>query len=245
MKSSAQLKILIIIPAYNEEKSISTLIHEIQTHCSQADILVVNDHSHDQTESSAVAAGAQVVTLPFNLGIGGAVQTGYKIAAELDYDIAVQVDGDGQHDPRFLPQLLAPLIEGKLDFSIGSRFLIQDDSFKSTFLRRVGIRFFCRLLKLMTGLYLTDPTSGFRACGKNLIQQYAQYYPIDFPEPEAIKIARRYGARIGEVAVQMRERQGGQTSIRYLSTLYYMIKVTMAILIDALKQKPEEVRHAA
>lgn len=237
-------KILIIIPAYNEEKAIHGLIAEIRSAAPFADILVINDHSQDQTEAQALNAGADVITLPFNLGIGGAVQTGYKTAAELNYDIAIQLDGDGQHDPRYLAELIRPITENKLDLCIGSRFLLHDSSFKSTAIRRIGIAFFRKLLGLMTGLDLTDPTSGFRACNRKLICQFAEYYPIDFPEPEAIKMARRLNARVGEVAVQMRERQGGQSSIRYFATLYYMLKVTLAILIDALKKKPKESRHA-
>ena len=237
-------KILIIVPAYNEEKNIAHLISEIRSTAFFADILIINDCSKDNTESEALKAGADVVTLPFNLGIGGAVQTGYKVAAEGNYDIAIQVDGDGQHDPRYLKDLIRPLIENQMDLCIGSRFLIQDNSFKSTWTRRLGIRFFCGLLKWMTGLYLTDPTSGFRACNRRLICRFAEYYPIDFPEPEAIKMARRHHARIGEIPVQMRERRGGQSSIRFLSTFYYMLKVTLAILIDTLKKKPETSPHA-
>lgn len=237
-------KVLVIIPAYNEEKAIAGLISEIRSQAPFADILVVNDHSRDRTEAEATRAGAEVVTLPFNLGIGGAVQTGYKIAAEEGYDVAVQLDGDGQHDPRYLAELVRPILEQKLDLCIGSRFLIHDDSFKSTFTRRIGIHFFRRLLQGMTGLHLTDPTSGYRACSAKLIRRYAKYYPVDFPEPEAIKIARRYGAKVGEMSVRMRERHGGQSSIRYLSTIYYMFKVTLAIFIDAFKKKTPEDSHA-
>lgn len=239
-----QPKILIIIPAFNEEKAIAGLITEIRSCFPVAHILVVNDHSRDRTEAAAVSAGADVVTLPFNLGIGGAVQTGYKIAAENGYDVAVQLDGDGQHDPRYLDVLTRPILENKLDLCIGSRFMTQDASFKSTYARRIGIRFFRGLLKLMTGLYLTDPTSGFRAAGPKLIHRFAEYYPVDFPEPEAIKMARRHGSRIGEIPVQMRERLGGQSSIRYFATFYYMIKVTLAILIDALKKKTGDKNNA-
>jgi glycosyltransferase involved in cell wall biosynthesis len=237
-------KVLIIIPAHNEEKAIAALISEIRLKAAFADILIINDCSKDNTELEAIRAGADVVTLPFNLGIGGAVQTGYQVAADLGYDIAVQIDGDGQHDPHYLKDLIRPLLENEMDLCIGSRFLIHDKSFKSTWTRRIGIRFFCGLLRGMTGLYLTDPTSGFRACNRQLINRFAEYYPIDFPEPEAIKMARRYHARIGEISVQMRERQGGQSSIRYLATLYYMLKVTLAILIDAFKKKPEPSHHA-
>jgi len=235
-------KILVIIPAYNEGASIRNLIEEIHQKAAEVEILVVNDHSRDNTASEAALGGAQVVTLPFNLGIGGAVQTGYKIAAANRYDIAIQLDGDGQHDPRFIPALIQPLLEDQLDFSIGSRFLIHDQSFKSTLLRRIGITFFRGLLRIMTGLHLTDPTSGFRACNRSMIAKFAAYYPVDFPEPEALKMAKRLRARIGEVPVQMRARQGGQSSIRYFATLYYMLKVTLAILIDALK--PRSNSHA-
>jgi len=237
-------KVLVIIPAYNEEKSIARLIAEIRSAAPFVDILVINDHSRDDTEAQALSAGADVITLPFNLGIGGAVQTGYKAAAEMNYDIAIQLDGDGQHDPRYLADLIRPIADHRLDLCIGSRFLLHDTSFKSTALRRVGIGFFRKLLQWMTGLYLTDPTSGFRACNRKLLLQFAEYYPIDFPEPEAIKMARRHNARVGEIAVKMRERQGGQSSIRYFATLYYMLKVTFAILIDALKKKPKESRYA-
>ncbi len=231
-------KILLIIPALNEAGSIGRLLEEIKTTFPQADRVVINDGSSDLTAEEALKTGTCVANLPFNLGIGGAVQTGYQIAHEQGYDIAVQVDGDGQHDPKLILSLITPILEDKLDLCIGSRFLDHDaSSFRSTAARRFGIRFFCHLLKLLTGLYLTDPTSGFRATGKKLNGIFAAYYPVDFPEPEAIKIAKRRGMRIGEVPVQMRERRSGRSSIRPLATLYYMIKVTFAILIDLLKKK--------
>lgn len=231
-------KILIIIPALNEGGSIGKLIHEIRAVEPPADILVVNDGSTDSTEEEAQKAGAWVASLPFNLGIGGAVQTGYQIAQALDYDIAIQVDGDGQHIPTYLKELIQPVRDGNLDLCIGSRFLDkQSDAYRSTFVRRLGIRFFSRLLGFLTGFYATDPTSGFRAAGKKLIRIFSDYYPIDFPEPEAIKIAKRHGARVGEIPVRMRQRQEGHSSIRYFATFYYMIKVSLAILIDSLKEK--------
>lgn len=232
------LKILIIIPALNEGGSIGKLISEIRSLFADADLLVVNDGSSDTTEEEAIKAGALVASLPFNLGIGGAVQTGYQIAHAYGYDIAVQIDGDGQHNPLDLPRLIEPISKNILDLCIGSRFLDKkSDAYRSTFVRRLGIRFFCRLLGLLTGLYVTDPTSGFRAVGKKLIRIFADYYPVDFPEPEAIKIAKRYHARVGEIPVRMRERLQGHSSIRYFATFYYMIKVTLAILIDTLKKK--------
>jgi glycosyltransferase involved in cell wall biosynthesis len=230
-------KILIIIPAYNEGASIGQFLAEITSVFPQADKVVINDGSCDNTEEEALKTATRVASLPCNLGIGGAVQTGYQIALEHGYDVAVQLDGDGQHDPAYLKAVLEPVINGKLDFCIGSRFLDKDaPSFRSTPIRRIGILFFCGLLGTLTGLPLTDPTSGFRAVGRKLIERFAAYYPVDFPEPEAIQIARRHGARIGEVPVRMRERQGGRSSIRYLATLYYMVKVTLAILIDTLKK---------
>lgn len=230
-------KILIIIPAFNEAGSIGKLIKEIHSSILQADLVIINDGSWDRTEEEALKAGAFVASLPHNLGIGGAVQTGYQIAADEDYDVAVQIDGDGQHDPAYTAQLIQPILNGTLDFCIGSRFLNESSgAYRSTWARRAGIRFFCRLLGFSTGLLLTDPTSGFRAVGKKLIRSFATYYPVDFPEPEAVKIAKRQGARIGEIPVRMRERQGGQSSIRSLATLYYMTKVTLAILIDSLKK---------
>lgn len=230
-------KILIIVPAFNEVKSIGALIKEIRDAIPQADLVVINDGSQDNTEEKALEAGVLVASLPHNLGIGGAVQTGYQIALEGNYDVAVQIDGDGQHNPIYAAQLIQPISEGKLDLCIGSRFLDTHlTTYRSTWIRRFGIRFFCQFLGLLTGLHLTDPTSGFRAAGKSLIRSFAAYYPVDFPEPEAIKIAKRQGARVGEISVRMRERQSGRSSIRYLVTLYYMAKVTLAILIDSLKK---------
>lgn len=230
-------KVLIAIPALNEDKSIRRTVEEIRALHSDFTIVVVNDGSSDNTAKEAEAAGALVISHPFNLGIGGAVQTGYKMADRDNYDIMIQMDGDGQHDPRYLCSVLAPVLDGKLDLAVGSRFLAGGSDFKSTAARRIGIRFFVFLLGTLTGVHLTDPTSGFRATGKTLIHRFAEYYPIDFPEPEAIKIARRFGARVGEVPVNMRSRQGGKSSIRYLATLYYMLKVTFAILLDSLKRK--------
>lgn len=231
-------KILIIIPAFNEAGAIARLLEEIRTAFPHADRIVINDGSRDLTEEKASESGTLVATLPFNLGIGGAVQTGFQVARDENYDIAIQIDGDGQHDAGYIRDLVKPILEEKLDLCIGSRFLENPPgAYQSTFARRVGIRFFGSLLGLLTGLYLTDPTSGFRATGKKLIQIFADFYPIDFPEPEAIAIAKRHGAKIGEIPVQMRGRQDGRSSIRHLATLYYMVKVTFAILIDLLKKK--------
>jgi len=230
-------KVLIIVPAYNESRAIRITVRDLKRMYPAYDVLVINDGSIDDTERQAESAGARVVSLPYNLGIGGAIQTGYQVAHAESYDATIQIDGDAQHDPVFLNDVLSPVLKGELDLCVGSRFLSEASTFKSTFMRRLGIRFFASLLRGLTGTNLTDPTSGFRATSKPLIQHFSEYYPIDFPEPEAIKMAKRFSLRVGEVPVNMRKRLGGVSSIRYLSTLYYMIKVTFAILIDSLKSK--------
>jgi glycosyltransferase involved in cell wall biosynthesis len=229
--------VLIIIPAFNEAANIERTVREVLAQTVPVTVLVINDGSVDRTAEIAAQAGAKVLDLPFNLGIGGAVQTGYRYAHENGYDIAVQVDGDGQHDPAYLPQLIDPILRGRADMCVGSRFLENSAGFRSSFSRRVGIRFFHVLIRLLTGLTITDPTSGLRACGRKLIELYAQYYPQDFPEPEAIVVARRMGAKIIELPVVMRARKGGKSSIGKRKSIYYMIKVTLAILLHMIKDR--------
>jgi glycosyltransferase involved in cell wall biosynthesis len=228
-------KILIIVPAYNEEGNIRNTIKEILSLDLTTSIIVVNDGSGDNTEEEARSAGAQVLSLPFNLGIGGAVQTGFIFAKEHSFDIAVQVDGDGQHDVSYVPQLIEPLLRDEADMTVGSRFLPPYLGYQSSFIRRIGIDFFAQLISFITQYKVTDPTSGFRAYNKKMINIFAEYYPQDFPEPEAISVGGRYQARITEIPVQMRKRTSGNSSIRYFKSLYYMIKVTFAILLDKLK----------
>jgi hypothetical protein len=229
-------KILIIIPAYNESGRVDKVVVQLRARFPAFDLLVIDDASSDTTAQEARRAGAQVVSLPFNLGIGGAVQTGFQYARGNRYDIAIQVDADGQHDPGSILDIARPVIAGELDLCIGSRFTAGKENFKSSFLRRIGIRFFVHLIGALTGARLTDPTSGFRAYGKKAIDLFAAYYPIDFPEPESIVIAKRHQARIGEVPALMHPRQGGNSSIRYLKTAYYMIKVTLAIMLCTLSK---------
>ena len=230
-------KILIIVPAYNEAGNIGRTVEQIRGAGVGADVLVIDDGSKDATAREARRHGAMVVSLPFNLGIGGAVQTGFQYADQGGYDIAVQIDGDGQHDAAFLPQLLAPVTAGGADMVIGSRFMRASDGFKSTFGRRVGIRFFVYLINVLTGAGVTDPTSGFRAHNKKLIAVFARYYPHDFPEPEAIVAACRLNAVIKEVPVIMRPRAAGSSSIRYFKSMYYMLKVTFAILLHMIRKR--------
>lgn len=233
----SKFKTLIIVPAFNESGNIGKTVAEIRKIAVPVDILVVNDGSKDATAAQAKAAGAKVISLPFNLGIGGAVQTGFKFAYKHRYDIAVQVDGDGQHDTAYLLALLAPIVEEHADMTVGSRFLNPTAGYRSSFVRRIGIHFFAHLLSFLTQCKITDSTSGFRAYNRRAIEIYARYYPQDYPEPEAIVVAKRLGLQIVEVPVAMRERQSGHSSIRYLMTLYYMIKVTLAILLDMLKKQ--------
>jgi len=230
-------KILIIVPAYNESGNIKKTIGEIKLQGSGLTILVINDGSRDTTAKEAKEAGAMVASLPFNVGIGGAVQTGFKFALKNNFDITVQVDGDGQHNTGYLKKLLQPILDGRADMTIGSRFLAPYLGYRSSFVRRIGIHFFAGLISFLAGVRITDSTSGFRACNRKVIKAFAGYYPYDFPEPEAVIVAKGIGARILEVPVQMRERLAGASSIRYLATLYYMIKVTFAILLSMLKKK--------
>ena len=224
-------KVLIIVPAYNESGNVGRTVAQLRAQNISLTVLVVNDASLDKTVREAKEAGALVASLPFNLGIGGAVQTGFQYALKEGFTWAVQVDGDGQHDARFLKNLLNPVQKGDADLVIGSRFLPPHLGYQSSFIRRVGIQFFANLISRLTGYRITDPTSGFRAVNQKLIRVFAENYPHDFPEPEAIVLARMHRARVLEVPVEMRERMRGVSSIRYLKTLYYMIKVTFAILL--------------
>jgi len=228
-------KILVIVPAYNEERNIANTINEIFSEAVGVSVVVVNDGSRDATSVRARGFPVHVIDLPFNLGIGGAVQTGFRFALEHEYDIAVQVDGDTQHDISYLSALIDPILHDEVDMTIGSRFLPPYLGYRSSFIRRIGIHFFARLISSITAYKVTDPTSGFRAYNRKMIALFARYYPHDFPEPEAIAVAGRFKARVREVPVKMRKRPSGNSSIRYMRTLYYMIKVTFAVLLDKVK----------
>lgn len=227
-------KTLIIIPAYNEEASIGFVIRDIRTHAPEADVLVINDGSSDRTEWRAREAGAKVLTLSFNVGIGGGMQTGYMYAKQMGYDIAVQMDADGQHPAGELPKLIAKMASH--DLVIGSRFL-EATSYRSSPARRAGIVFFSALVSLVTGRRFTDTTSGFRAAGRKVIELYADYYPIDYPEVESIVYLSRHGCRIAEVATEMRPRAAGKSSITPWRSVYYMVKVTLSVLMSALRYR--------
>lgn len=229
------MKKLIIIPAYNESENIENTVKDIQEKAPDFDYVIINDCSGDNTREICEANGFNIVNLPVNLGIGGAVQTGYKYACKYGYDIAVQVDGDGQHDPAFLNEMAETLIKEDADMLIGSRFL-EKEGFQSSKIRRVGISYFTWLIKLLTGKKITDPTSGLRMINRKLIEIFAESYPRDYPEPESVVHVIRLKKKVVEIPVVMRERQGGSSSIRFFSSIYYMIKVTIAILTEKMRR---------
>lgn len=229
------MKKIIIIPAYNEEENIEKTVNAIQKSAQGFDYVIINDCSIDNTRKICEEKGFNIVNLPINLGIGGAVQTGYKYAYENGYDVAVQVDGDGQHDPEFLSTMAEYLIEHRVDMVIGSRF-IEKKGFQSSITRRMGIKFFSGLIKVLTGKTITDPTSGLRMIGRNVMEIFSQDYPRDYPEPESIVAVLRKNMKIEEIPVVMLERQGGVSSISPKKSIYYMVKVTLAILIERMRK---------
>jgi len=230
-------KVLIILPAYNEEKSVGMVIDHIKKHILYADILVVNDGSTDTTSSVAQDKGAFVVDLLFNLGIGAAMQTGFMFAYQQGYDVAVQCDADGQHPPYLIKYLIDHLAEENADIIVGSRFL-KKYSYKSSIPRRIGIVLFSRLLSSIIRTKLTDATCGFRALNKRAIRYFSEYYPCDYPEVEALVLAHRAGLKIREVPVKIYRRKQGISSIGFLGSFYYTLKVFLAIIIDLFEEVP-------
>lgn len=228
------MKKLVIIPAYNESASIQSTVEQIKKEAVDFDYVVINDCSTDETKYICEKQGYNVVNLPVNLGIGGAVQTGYKYGVKYGYDLAVQVDGDGQHDPRFLKMMADYMSETNSDMVIGSRF-IKNEGFQSSGARRIGIRYFTALIKLMTGKTITDPTSGLRMVNREIMELFSKDYPKDYPEPESVVAVLKRGKRVNELAVIMRERSGGISSISFKKSIYYMVKVTLAILIEKIR----------
>lgn len=229
-------RVLVIIPAYNESACILDTVHKIEA-CGY-DYIVVNDGSKDNTLAICRENGLNVLDLPQNLGIGGAVQAGHKYAQRLEYDIDIQVDGDGQHDPTYIPRLVEVIRNGA-DLAVGSRFIEKTDGFQSTLMRRVGIVWLSNWIKLFTGEIVTDPTSGFRACNRRAIDLFCMSYPDDYPEPESLVLAMKTGLKVREAPVKMLERQGGKSSIGGFSSVYYMIKVSLAICLVCWAHRKE------
>lgn len=223
-------KVLIIIPAYNEAENIEKVVDNITMNFPQYDYIVINDGSRDNTRDICKKRGYHYLNLSINLGIGGAVQTGYKYARDKGYEVAVQIDGDGQHDISYLEDMLPILECGEADIVIGSRF-IEKEGFQSSVARRTGIKILSTLIYVCTGCKIKDVTSGFRAVNKDYINLYAESYPNDYPEPEAIVAAVMHGGIVRECPVVMRERERGTSSINFVKSIYYMIKVTLAIIV--------------
>lgn len=233
-------KIAIIVPAYNEEKSIAGVVNDIRAMAVERgfnlDVLVVNDCSKDSTSDIISTLPCIALNLPVNLGIGGAVQTGFKYAFENQYDYAIQVDGDGQHPASEIPKLVDTAIREQADVVIGSRF-IDKEGFQSSALRRFGISYFKRINKVLVGVTVHDSTSGFRLVNRKVLELVSEYYPDEYPEPEAIIVYSLNKFKIVEVAVAMRERQGGVSSIGAFSSVYYMFKVSLAIVFTFIRIK--------
>lgn len=227
------MKKLAVIPAYNEAGNIERTVKDITENAPSFDYIIINDCSKDETAEICNRNHFHMINLPVNMGIGGGVQTGYLYALRNGYDIAVQFDGDGQHNAAYLEEMAELLEKEQLDMVIGSRYITKE-GFQSTGMRRVGIRFFTGLIKLLTGKKITDPTSGMRMINRETIKIFAEKYPRDYPEPESVVTLLRKGKKVKEVPVLMRERKEGVSSISPVNAVYYMIKVSVAILIAAL-----------
>lgn len=231
-------RIVAVVPAWNEAGAIGDVVAEILAFDPSAKVVVVDDASTDDTSAVAERSGATVLRLPFNVGIGGAVQTGFRYARDEGFEIAVRLDGDGQHDASELGTLLAPVRAGEADLVIGSRFVDPGGSYRPPFARRMGIRVFARLVSLLGGQKVTDTTSGFAAMNRSGIELFALEYPHDYPEVEATLVALRSGLRLAQVQVEMRERRAGTSSITFVRSLYYIVKVMLALLVASLRRYP-------
>jgi glycosyltransferase involved in cell wall biosynthesis len=235
----AGLKRAVIVPAYNEEGSVTRVINEIRAFDPGFEIVVVDDGSTDNTAAVARAAGARVLRLPFNVGIGGAVQTGHQYARDHGFDLAIQIDGDGQHPPSELPKVLAPIIADEADLVVGTRF-VGDSGYEPPKSRRLGIIVLAGIVSLILRRRITDPTSGFRAANRRAIELFAGDYPHDYPEVEATVLVHRHRLRMVEVPVRMRERTAGSSSITMFYSAVYMGKVLVALFVGLFRRYPKE-----
>lgn len=226
---------LVIVPAYNEADSVGQVVNELRRHLPDADVVVIDDGSTDGTRE-AVPRDALLLRLPFNLGIGGAMQTGYRYAALHGYDLAIQVDGDGQHPAEEAHKLITAIRRSDADMVIGSRFLSDDPNYKPSVTRAAGIGVIRAVLRLLSGQRVTDCTSGFRICNRRVIEKFARWYPEDYPEPEVILLLRRAGFRIAETPVHMLPRTTGRTSIPFFKGVFYLLKVCTALLLDMIRR---------
>ena len=231
-------RLVAIVPAWNESGAIGAVVEEVKAVDPEIAVVVVDDASTDGTPDVAESCGAIVLRLPFNVGIGGAVQTGFRFALDEGYDLAVRLDGDGQHDASEIPKILGPVLAGEADLVIGSRFVDGSGGYRPPLARRLGIRVFARLVSLLGGQRVTDTTSGFVALDRRGIELFAEQYPHDYPEVEATLVALRSGLRLAQVQVEMRERTTGSSSITFVRSLYYIVKVMLALLVASLRRYP-------
>jgi glycosyltransferase involved in cell wall biosynthesis len=231
----AGLQRLAIVPAYNEVAAIEAVIDELRSFDPELEIVVIDDGSQDGTATRAEKLGVHVVRLPFNLGIGGAMQTGYQYARDRGFDLAIQVDGDGQHDPREIAQLVEPILSGQADMAVGTRFA-GERRYRPPVARRIGIQLFARVVSLIVRQRVTDTTSGFRAVNKRGIALFASDYPHDYPEVETTVLVHQHRLRMVEVPVAMRTRAGGRSSITFFQSIYYMLKVSIALFVGLFRR---------
>ncbi len=229
------MRVLVIIPCYNEEKNLIRVVNRLKQAAPEVDYLIVNDCSTDNSALICHQNEFNYISLPINLGIGGGVQSGYLYAVENNYDITVQMDGDGQHDPQYLTNIVTPVKNGEFDMCIGSRFITKQ-GFQTSFMRRFGINILSFIIRILSGAKIKDTTSGFRACNKELTQYFSLHYAQDYPEPEAIMAAVLGGFSVGEKSVVMQERTEGVSSISPIKSVYYMIKVTLALIVFRITQ---------
>jgi glycosyltransferase involved in cell wall biosynthesis len=231
------LRRIALVPAHNEARTVAGVVEEIKRFDPDFEVLVIDDGSTDRTAELAESAGAHVVKLPYNLGIGGAVQTGLQYARDHDFDVAVQVDGDAQHDPAEIPKILAPIVEGKADVVVGSRFLGEGE-YEPPVTRLLGIRLLARIVSVLVRQRVTDTTSGFRASNRRAISLFAADYPHDYPEVEAMVLLFRHRLKLVEVPVHMRLRGAGASSITFWRSAYYMLKVLLALFVGLFRRYP-------
>jgi glycosyltransferase involved in cell wall biosynthesis len=243
VSARAPEKRVAIVPAYNEERNIGRVVEELRAFDSGLDVVVVSDGSLDGTVAAAQAAGARVLRLPFNLGIGGAVQTGFKYAWEQGYELAVRCDGDGQHVPAELPKVIAPIVAGEADIAVGSRFA-GGEGYRSSATRRIGIRLLATVVSAIARQRVTDTTSGFQALNRRALELFAADYPHDYPEVEGMVMTIKHRLRLVEVPVEMREREHGRSSITTLRSVYYMAKVLVALFVGLFRRDVVPVEHA-
>lgn len=225
---SFEKRVLIIIPAFNEEKNIGGVVADTRLKVPSADIVVIDDGSTDMTVASTLSAGAKVISLPVNIGIGGAMQTGFRYAYERGYTVAVQIDGDGQHDPSEVDRLITPIFEDKSDVVKGSRYL-EDTNYKTPVVRRLGMILFARIASFVLGQKITDTTSGFWAVNRKVLKVLSGNYPTDFPDADSLIYLGLLGFRISETPVHMRERLSGTSTITFFKSLYYPYKLLLSI----------------